>query len=59
MEEVKIDILVGEDCLWGFQKDCTIRGLLDELVAIETELGCVLSGSMTSQSSDRNLYKLT
>ena len=24
--ELKIDILVGADYLWSFQKDCTIRG---------------------------------
>ena len=49
--ELEIDILIGADCLWSFQKDCTIRGGLDEPVAVETELGWVLSGPMKSQSS--------
>lgn len=35
--ELEIDILVGADYLWSFQKDCTIRGGLDEPVAVETE----------------------
>ena len=48
--ELEIDILVGADYLWSFQKDCTIRGRLDKPVAVETELGWVLSGSMRSQS---------
>ena len=26
LEELEIDILVGADYLWNFQKDCTIRG---------------------------------
>ena len=49
--ELEIDILVGADYLWSFQKDCTIRGGLDKPVAVETELGWVLSGPMKSQSS--------
>ena len=24
-DELEIDILVGADCLWSFQKDCGIR----------------------------------
>ena len=51
MGELEIDILVGAHYLLSFQKDCTIRGGLDEPVAVETELGLVLSGSMKSQSS--------
>ena len=61
-EELEIDILIGADCLWSFQKDCTIRGGgggLDEPVAVETELGWVMSGPMKSQSSGRNPYKST
>ena len=49
--EAEIDILVGADYLWSFQKDCTIRGGLDEPVAVESELGWVPSGPMKSQSS--------
>ena len=48
--ELEIDILVGADYLCSFQKDCTIRGSLDDTVAVETELGWVLSGPMKSQS---------
>ena len=50
-DELEIDVLVGADYLWNFQKDCTIRGGLNEPVAVETELGWVLSGPMKSQSS--------
>ena len=50
LEELEIDILVGADYLWNFQKDCTIRGGIDEPVAVETELGWVLSGPMRSYS---------
>ena len=50
-EELEIDILIGADCLWSFKKDRTIKGDLDEPVAVETELGWVLSVLMKSQSS--------
>ena len=50
--ELEIDILVGADYLWSFQKDCTIREGLDEPVAVETELSWVLSGPMKSQPSE-------
>lgn len=52
MDELEIDVLVGADYLWNFQKDCTIRGKPDEPVAVETELGWVLSGPMRQQRSD-------
>jgi len=47
-DELEIDVLVGADYLWNFQKECTIRGKPDEPVAVETELGWVLSGPMKS-----------
>ena len=50
-EELEIDILVGADYLWNFQKECTIRGKPDEPVAAQTELGWVLSGPMKGESS--------
>ena len=50
-EELEIDILVGADYLWNFQKECTIRGKPDEPVAVQTELGWVLSGPMKGESS--------
>ena len=42
-EELEIDILVGADYLWAFQKDRTVRGKVGELVAVQTALGYVLS----------------
>ena len=47
---LEIDILVGADYLWNFQKECTIRGKPDEPVAVQTELGSVLSGPMKGES---------
>ena len=47
--EMVIDILIGADYLWNFQKGCTMRGKCDEPVAVETELGWVLSGPMKGQ----------
>ena len=41
-----INVLIGADYLWSFQKRCIIRGKPDEPVGIETELGWVLSGPM-------------
>ena len=45
-EELEIDVLVGADYLWDFQSNRTIRGKCNEPVAVETELGWVLSGPM-------------
>ncbi|CAB4035556.1 Hypothetical predicted protein, partial [Paramuricea clavata] len=42
--ELEIDALIGTDYLWNFQTGVTKRGKSGELVAIETELGWVLSG---------------
>ena len=47
-----IDVLTGADYLWSFQKGCTIRGNPDEPVAVETELGWVLSGPMKSSGNE-------
>ena len=41
-----IDVLIGADYLWNFQKGCTLGGGPDEPVAVGTELGWVLSGPM-------------
>ena len=49
---MEIVVLVGVDYLWSFQKECTIRGNPDEPVAVETELGWVLSGPMKCKSND-------
>ena len=49
-EELEIDILAGADYLWNLQKECTIRGKPDEPVAVQTELGWVLSGPTKGES---------
>ena len=51
-EEMFIDVLISADYLWSFQKGCTIRGKPDEPVAVETELGWVLSGPMKSLGNE-------
>ena len=45
-EVLEVDVLIGADYLWCFQKGRTIRGESDEPVAVETCLGWVLSGPM-------------
>ena len=39
LDGLEIDVLLGADYLWNFQKDFTIRGKPDEPVAVKTELG--------------------
>ena len=51
-EEMFIDVLISAEYLWSFQKGCTIRGKPDEPVAVETELGWVLSGPMKSSGNE-------
>ena len=41
LDELEIDVLMGADYLWNFQKDCMIRGKPDKPVAVEMELGWV------------------
>ena len=45
-----VDLLIGADYLWYFQKNHIIRGKPDEPVAIDTELGWVLSGPLKTES---------
>ena len=45
-EGLKIDLVIGADYLWEFQRGRTVRGKSKEPFAIETELGCVLSGPL-------------
>ena len=45
-EELEIDVLLGSDYLWSFQTGGTRRGRVGEPVAVETELGWVLSGPL-------------
>lgn len=44
--ELEVQVLIGADYLWQFQKGETIRGGIGEPVAVETTLGWVLSGPM-------------
>ena len=46
MDVLEIDLLIGADFLWCFQKGRTIKGEAGEPVAIETNLGWVLSGPL-------------
>ena len=55
-DEMVIDVLIGADYLWQFQKGCTIRGKFDEPVAVETELGWVLSGPMKGQDTCSDVH---
>ena len=59
-DEMVIDVLIGADYLWNLQKGCTIRGKCDEPVAVETELGFVLSGPMKGRGtcSDSHLAQV-
>ena len=51
-DELEIDVLIGADYLWEFQKGTTIRGGPEEPVAVHTELGWVLSGPLKRQDVD-------
>ena len=55
-DRLEIGILVGADFLWQFQNGRVIRGREEEPVAIETELGWVLSGPLKCNGdfADRN-----
>ena len=50
--ELEIDLLIGSDNLWNFQSGRIVRGELDEPVALETELGFVLSGPLKEKRAD-------
>ena len=45
-EELEVDVLIGADYLWSFQTGDTRKGKAGEPVAIQTELGWVLSGPL-------------
>ena len=51
-DELEIDVLIGADYLWEFQKGTTIRRGPEEPVAVHTELGWVLSGPLKRQDVD-------
>ena len=50
--ELEIDLLIGSDNLWNFQSGRIVRGEPDEPVALETELGFVLSGPLKEKRAD-------
>ena len=53
-EQLEIDVLIGADYLWNFQTGNVVRGGIGEPVAVETQLGWVISGPLEySQSADR------
>lgn len=53
-DDLGIDVLIGADYLWSFQAGNVVRGEAHESVAVETELGWVISGPLTySQSADK------
>ncbi|XP_028408222.1 uncharacterized protein LOC114530803 [Dendronephthya gigantea] len=52
-DELEVDVLIGADYLWSFQTGTTKRGKSGEPVAIETELGWVLSGPLRVQDIER------
>ena len=54
-EIVGIDLLIGADYLWSFQKGRTIRGEAGEPFAIKTCLGWVLSGPMKGFRDDSQI----
>ena len=45
-EELEVDVLIGADYLWSFQTGDTRKGKAGEPVAIQKELGWVLSGPL-------------
>ena len=51
-DELQIDLLIGSDYLWEFQKGRTVRGGPEKPVAVETELGRVLSGPSRKKEPD-------
>ena len=49
-----MDVLIGADYLWSFQTGNFVRGGVGEPVAIETQLGWVVSAPLeSSQSTER------
>ena len=53
-DQLEIDVLIGADYLWSFQTGNVVRGGVGEPVAIEMQLGWVVSGPLeSSPSTDR------
>jgi hypothetical protein len=51
--ELEVDVLIGADYLWNFQTGLTRRGKSGDPVAIETNLGWVLSGPLRLPDIDK------
>jgi len=45
-EQLEIDVSIGADYLWNFQTGNVVRGGVGEPVAVETQLGWVISGPL-------------
>ena len=52
-EVLEIDVLIGADYLWQFQTGVTRRGRPEDPVAVETELGWVLSGPLRARDIEK------
>ena len=46
-KQLEIDLLIGADYLWSFQTGSVVRGKVNEPVAVQTELGWVISGPLS------------
>ena len=55
-EDLEIDVLIGADYLWSFQAGCMVKGNVDEPVAVETNLGWVLSGPLKGRSESSKQF---
>ena len=54
-EILGVDLLIGTDYLWCFQRGRIIRGEVDQPVAVETCLGWVLSGPLKGTRDDMQI----
>ena len=55
---LKVDILVGSEFIWEFQKGQSIRGGPNEPIAVKTTLGWVLSGPLKISKSSETEYSI-
>ena len=51
---LELDILIGSNFLWNFQGQQTIRGGIDEPVAVNTKLGWVISGPLKGKITENS-----
>lgn len=52
-EHLEIDYLIAADYLWSFQTGSVVRGEVNEPVAVQTELGWVISGPLAYKQPER------